>query len=127
MGWGLRFAWMASAGVLFGLPVPGVDNLSTVVETRALGARWLTGGELGPVGALLTPLLLLGAIVAVVLVSRDWAWDYTRKALIPAGIPMDVEPPAVHAVMEKQLAPAAPALVQILPTTSQTRSVEQDR
>jgi len=124
LGWGLHFAWIASAGVVFGLPVPGVDNLSTLVETRAIGARWLTGGELGPAGALLTPVLLLGAIVAVVLVSGDWAWDYTRKPLIPGGIPMDVPPPAAHEAMEKQQAPPAPALVQILPSAPQGRSAD---
>ncbi len=123
LGWGLHFAWIASAGVLFGLPVPGVDNLSTVVETRPIGAQWLTGGALGISGALLTPVLLLGAIVAVVLVSGDWAWDYTRKPLIPAGYPMDIPPPPAHVEMEKQAAPAAPALVQILPSTPQGRSV----
>ncbi len=123
LGWGLHFAWIASAGVLYGLPVAGVDNLSTVVETRAIGARWLTGGELGPAGAVLTPLLLLGAIVGVVLVSGDWAWEYTRKPLMPGGIPMDVPPPAAHEAMEKQSVPAAPALVQILPSTPQGRSV----
>jgi membrane protease YdiL (CAAX protease family) len=127
LGWGLHFAWIASAGILFGLPVPGIDNLSTVVETRAIGARWLTGGEMGPAGALLTPFLLVGAIVVVVLVSRDWAWDYTRKPLIPAGIPMDVPAPAAHEAMERQSAPAAPALVQILPATPQGRSVEPER
>jgi len=123
LGWGLHFAWIASAGVLFGLPVPGVDNLSTVVETRAIGAQLLTGGALGVSGALLTPVLLLAAIVAVVLVSGDWAWEYTRKPLIPGGIPMDVPPPAAHVEIEKQAAPAAPALVQILPATPQGRSV----
>jgi len=127
MGWGLHFAWIASLGILFGLPVAGIDNLSSLVETRAIGALWLTGGDLGPEGALLTPFLLIASIVVVVVVTRDWAWDYTRKPLIPAGYPMDVPPPAAHEEMEKQAASAAPALVQILPTTPQTRSVEPDR
>ena len=119
LGWGLHFAWIASLGLLFGLPVAGVDNVSSLVESRAIGARWLTGGDLGPEGALLTSLLLMIAIVVVVLVSRNWAWDYTRKPLVPAGYPMDVPPPAAHDEMERQAA-VAPALVQILPTTPQT-------
>lgn len=127
LGWGLHFAWIASLGILFGLPVAGIDNLSSIVEARAIGALWLTGGNLGPEGALLTPLLMIFVVVAVVLVSRDWAWDYTRKPLIPAGYPMDVPPPAAHEEMERQAAPAASALVQILPTTPQTRSVEPER
>ena len=120
LGWGLHFAWIASLGVVFGLPVAGIDNLSSLVESRAIGVRWLTGGDLGPEGALVTPLLLMIAIAVVALVSRDWAWDYTRKPLVPAGYPMDVPPPAAHDAMEKQA--ASPALVQILPTTPQAMS-----
>ena len=125
LGWGLHFAWVATVGILFGLPVTGIDNLASIVETRAIGARWLTGGELGPEGSLITLLLMIVSIFVVVGVSSDWAWDYTRKELIPAGYPMDVPPPAAHDEMEKKAA-AAPALVQILPTTSQTRSVERE-
>jgi len=128
LGWGLRFAWIASMGVVFGLPVAGVDNLSTVVQTRTIGARWLTGGELGVEGAGLTAVLLVAAIVGVVRVSGDWAWDYTRPVLVPAGYPMDVAPPAAHAEMEKEAAasPAGAGLVQILPATPQGRSVERE-
>jgi membrane protease YdiL (CAAX protease family) len=127
LGWGVYFAWIASLGILFGLPVGGVDNLSSLVETRAIGARWLTGGELGPEGALVTLLLMIAAIVVVVKVSGDWAWDYTRPPLVPAGYPMDVPPPAEHVEMEKAAAPAGAGLVQILPVTPQTRSVETER
>jgi len=129
LGWGLRFAWIVGTGVVFGLPVTGVDNLSTVVQTRAIGARWLTGGDLGVEGALLTALLLVAAIGVVVRVSGDWAWDYTRPVLIPAGYPMDVAAPAAHVEMEREAAAvASPAagLVQILPSTPQGRSVERE-
>ena len=37
LGWGLHFAWIASLGILFGFPVNGLDNISTVVQTRAIG------------------------------------------------------------------------------------------
>lgn len=127
LGWGIHFAWIASLGVLFGLPVGGIDNLSSVIETRPVGRLWLTGGVYGIEAAPWTLVSLLAAIAMVVLVSRDWAWDYTRKPLIPAGYAMDVPPPAAHSEMEKQIAPAAPVLVQILPTTPQTRSVEPER
>lgn len=126
LGWGVHFAWTASLGVLFGLPVTGADNLASVVQTRAVGLRWLTGGELGVEGALFALPVLLSAIVVVVKVSRDWAWDYTRRPLIPAGYAMDVAPPPEHVEMERQVA-KPPPLVQILPTTPQTRSVEQER
>ena len=125
LGWGLHFAWIASLGVLFGLPVTAMDNVSSVVETRAIGARWLTGGELGVEGALLTLLVMLAAVVVVVRVSGDWAWDYTRPELVPAGYAMDVAPPTEHLEMEKQA--AVPGLVQILPTTPQGRTVDGER
>ncbi len=124
LGWGLHFAWIASLGILFGLPVNGLENISTVVQTRAIGPAWLTGGELGPEGALFTVLFLLGAIVVLIRTTRDWAWNYTHQPIEPGGYPMDVAPPAAHTAMEKQAKP--PALVQILPTTPQTRSVNDD-
>lgn len=126
LGWGLHFGWIVSLGVVFGLPVTGIDNLSSVVETRAFGRIWLTGGSCGIEAAPWTVVPLLAAIVAIVLVSRDWAWDYTRKRLVPAGYPMDVPPPDAHTEMERAIAPAPSALVQILPTTPQTRSIESE-
>ena len=127
LGWGLHFAWIASLGILFGLPVSGVDNLASLAETRAIGPSWLTGGFFGIESAPWTIIPLAAAIVAVVLVSSDWAWDYARKPLIPAGYAMDVPPPAAHVEMERSIPPAPPALVQILPTTPQSRSVEPER
>jgi hypothetical protein len=124
LGWGLHFAWIASLGILFGFPVNGLDNISTVVQTRAIGPDWLTGGDLGPEGALLTGVFLLGAIAVLIRTTRDWAWNYTHQPIEPGGYPMDVAPPAAHTAMEQQAKP--PALVQILPTTPQTRSVNDD-
>ncbi len=121
LGWGLHFGWIASLGILFGLPVMGINNLSTVVDTRAIGADWLTGGEFGPEGAAITILLLFVGLVVLVRVSRDWAWLYTHSPIVAAGYPMDVPPPAAHAAMEQQ--PKPPVLVQILPTTPQGRSL----
>ncbi|MBB5057995.1 hypothetical protein HDF16_002701 [Granulicella aggregans] len=127
LGWGLHFAWIASLGILFGLPVNGIDNLASLVESRAIGRAWLTGGAYGIEAAPWTLIPLAAAIAAVVLVSSDWAWDYTRKPLVPAGYAMDVPPPAAHTEMERAIPPAPPALVQILPTTPQSRSVEPER
>jgi hypothetical protein len=124
LGWGLHFAWIASIGILFGFPVNGMENISTVVQTRAIGPDWLTGGDLGPEGALLTALFLLGGIGVLLRVTRDWAWNYTHQTIEAGGYPMDVAPPAAHTAMEKQAKP--PALVQILPTTPQARSVNDE-
>jgi hypothetical protein len=120
LGWGLHFAWNASMGVLFGLPVSGIVDFSSLVQTRAIGRTWLTGGDYGPEAAFFTLLVLVVGIIVVVLVTRDYSWNYTRKPIIAAGYPMDVPPPEAHTAMEQQAKPAS--LVQILPTTPQERS-----
>lgn len=118
VAWGLHFAWNASMGVLFGLPVSGLANFSTVVQTRAVGRDWLTGGDYGPEAAMLTGVVLLVAIAVLVRVTRDYAWDYTYSPGVPGGYPLEARPPAAHTAMEQQAQQARPApLVQILPAT----------
>jgi uncharacterized protein len=121
--WGMHFAWNASMGILLGLPVSGLNSFSTVVMTRAVGRHWLTGGVYGPEAAFFTVPVLLVSIVVLVIVTRNYAWDYTRPPLIPAGYAVDVAPPAAHTAMEQESAAKPQSLVQILPTTPQTRSV----
>ena len=121
--WGMHFAWNASMGILLGLPVSGLNSFSTVVMTRAVGRHWLTGGAYGPEAAFFTVPVLLISIVILVLLTRQYAWDYTRAPLIPAGYAVDVAPPEAHSAMEQEAAAKPPSLVQIMPTTPQTRSV----
>ncbi len=119
--WGMHFAWNASMGVLFGLPVSGLNSFSTVVMTRAVGRSWLTGGAYGPEATLFTVPALLVSIIVLVMMTSDYAWDYTRPPIVAAGYVVEVAPPAAHTAMEQEA--KAPLLVQILPTTPQTRSV----
>ena len=125
LGWGLHFAWMASLGVLFGLPVNGFDNLSSIVQTRAVGRIWLTGGDFGPEGSLVMPVLLMLGLIALMKASRNWAWHFTYRPIVAGGYPMDVAPPPAHIAMEDKPAPP-PQLIQILPSTPQTRSVDSE-
>ena len=114
LGWGLRFGWIASMGVLFGLPVAGWADLSSVVATNTSGKVALTGGAYGPEGALWTAIVLVGGLFVLYAATRDYAWEYTHEAIVAAGYPMDVPPPAAHTAMEA----ARPApLVQILGAT----------
>jgi membrane protease YdiL (CAAX protease family) len=121
LAWGLHFGWNASMSVIFGLPISGITVFSTVVQTRAIGRSWLTGGSYGPEAALFTALVLLVGIGVLIRVTRDFAWDYTYTPIVPGGYPTEVAPPAAHTAMEQQAKPAQ--LVQILPTTPQSRSV----
>jgi hypothetical protein len=126
LGWGLHFAWNASMGILFGLPISGINDFASVVQTRAVGRPWLTGGDYGPEGATFTVIVLLIGIVVLVRVTRDYAWHYTYVPIIAAGYPMEAPPPAAHVAMEEMARqtgpPAAVSLVQILPVTPQARS-----
>lgn len=122
--WGLHFAWNASLGILFGLPVSGIADFSSVVRTRAIGPLWLTGGYYGPEAALFTIVAITVGIIVLVRLTRDYAWHYTHAPIVAGGYPMDAQPPAAHTAMEQQARPAA--LIQILPTTPQSRSVSDE-
>jgi membrane protease YdiL (CAAX protease family) len=127
LGWGFHFAWNAGMAILFGLPLSGIDRFASVIQTRTIGRLWLTGGDYGPEGAAFTVIVLLIGIAILVRLTRDYAWDYTYAPIVAAGYPMDAPVPAAHVAMEQQAVQSAPpSLVQILPTTPQTRSVEPD-
>jgi hypothetical protein len=129
--WGLHFAWAASTAVLFGLPLGGDTSFSSVVDTRAVGPLWLTGGSFGPLAALISIALVIAAIPILVRATRDYAWDYTHPPLIPAGYDVTIAPPAAHAAMEQAALAAQPvnpaSLVQILPVAPPSRPPEGSR
>lgn len=121
--WGLHFAWNASIGILFGLPISGINDFASVVQTRTFGPLWLTGGDYGPEGAGFTAIVLLVGVVVLVRITRDYAWDYTHKPIVARGYALEVQPPPAHVAMEQQSPPPpASSLVQIMPVTSQSRS-----
>jgi len=124
LGWGFHFAWNASMGILFGLPISGITDFASIVQTRSFGRLSLTGGDYGPEGAAFTAIVLLIGMAVLVRITRDYAWNYTYVPIVAAGYPMDAPPPAAHVAMEQQARPpAAVSLIQILPTTPQARSV----
>jgi uncharacterized protein len=117
LGWGMHFAWAAATAVLFGLPNSGVASYSTVVQTTTTGPVWLTGGVYGPDGAFFTAIVLLVTMAVVYRATRNYAWNYTHAAIVPAGYPMDVPPPQAHVAMEQAAAAKAATLVQIAPAS----------
>ena len=122
LGWGLHFAWIASMGVLLGLPVCGLSTYTSLVDTTPGGPLWLTGGFYGPEGALLTAIFLSAAMIVLYRLTREYAWQYTHPTIIAAGYPMDIAPPKAHTDMEQAAAAKPAPLVQILSTTSTTSS-----
>ncbi len=118
LAWGLHFAWAASTGALFGLPLGGNSSFGSVVDARAVGPLWLTGGSYGPAAAAFSILVLLAAIPVLVRLTDDYAWEYTRPPIVSGGYDVTVAPPAAHVAMEEAAArssAAQPALVQIQP------------
>jgi hypothetical protein len=125
--WGLNFAWAASTAVLFGLPLAGDNSFSSIVDTRAAGPHWLTGGDYGPAAAAFSILILLAALPLLIRVTSDYAWSYTHPPLIPGGYDVTIAPPAAHVAMEQAAESAHPinaaSLVQILPVPAQSPPV----
>jgi membrane protease YdiL (CAAX protease family) len=120
LSWGLHFAWSASIGVLFGLPIGGWNTYPSIVDTRISGSEWVTGGLYGPEGAVFTIVVVLVGMGLLYSLTRDLAWQYTHAPIVSAGYPMDVAPPAEHTKMEQTAAPAP--LVQILAATPSASS-----
>ena len=121
LGWGLHFSYRAVMAFALGLPIAGRAEFGTPVDMYASGPRWLTGGAFGLDAAFLTGVVLIGGMIALYRATRDYAWEYTHPPIIAGGYEVTVAPPAAHVAMEKAAAP--PPLVQIMPTTPQTRSV----
>jgi len=116
--WGVHFAWNTSMGLLFGLPVSGLRNFSPVISTNAHGPLWLTGDGYGPEGGLITIFVLLGSLGVLMWITQDYAYEYAQPAIIPGGIPVDIDAAAKRQHEEAMASPAelaAPKLVQILP------------
>jgi len=44
---GIHFGWNFTLGVVFGLPVSGIDAFGVIVHGQARGPLWLTGGAYG--------------------------------------------------------------------------------
>jgi len=122
LGWGVHFAWDATMGILFGLPIAGIPTASFLIDTETSGTRWLTGGAYGPEGAFFTLVFVAAALIVLYRLTREYAWNYTHAPIIPAGYPMDIAPPPAHTAMEAAAAAKPAPLVQILATTATTAS-----
>src|SRR4051812_14733529 len=65
--WGLHFGWNAALGLVYGLPVSGINQFSVIVKSKANGPEWLLGGGYGLEGGMLgTVVILLGLIYVLV-------------------------------------------------------------
>ena len=68
--WGLHFGWNAALGLVYGLPVSGINQFAVIVKSRATGPAWLLGGGYGIEGGMLgTMVILLGLIYVLLCVK----------------------------------------------------------
>ncbi len=121
--WGLHFAWNASMGLLFGLPVSGLTIFNPVITTNAVGPVWLTGGGYGPEGSAIAVIVLPVLMIILVKVTRDYAHRYAQPMIVPGGIPVDIDAVARRqheAAMGTIAASNEPSLVQIQPASGST-------
>ena len=109
---GLQAGWTLSLQLLFGTTSPYTPLASGFVQSQYGGPLGLTGGAYGPEALGFAVLVLLGALILLFRLTRDYAWHYTYQPVTAAGYPMDVAPPPEHAREEQRAAASAP-LVQI--------------
>jgi membrane protease YdiL (CAAX protease family) len=122
VSWGVNFGWKASRALLFGLAVTGVNIHSPVVQGDPMGQFWVTGGGFGLDGSWVTFFVLLAALPVLFRVTRDLDFRYNTPVIVPGGIPVDLDAAGrkQHEAAMGPTPPAAPALVQIFPVSSQT-------
>ena len=68
---GLHFGWNVFQGVVFGLPVSGLNEFATVVSSSAIGPSWLTGGDYGPEASATCATVLVLALPLVWLLTAS--------------------------------------------------------
>ncbi len=90
LSWGIHFAWLASMGALFGLPMAGNTAAATVVQTDTYGPRWMTGGDYGPEAGWLAFLALMIGVFVLLRITRELSWRVNQPELKPVGIPVDI-------------------------------------
>jgi hypothetical protein len=109
---GIQIGWTLSLQLIFGAGSPYTPVTYGIVQSDTGGPAWLTGGPFGPEASAVAVLVLIGALIALFRITRDYAWHYTYQPIEGAGHAVEVAPPAEHIREEKKHAAPAP-LVQI--------------
>jgi CAAX protease family protein len=68
---GMHFGWNVFQGVVFGLPVSGLNEFATLASGTALGPPWLTGGSYGPEASATCAAILVLALPLVWLLTAS--------------------------------------------------------
>jgi membrane protease YdiL (CAAX protease family) len=123
LSWGLHFAWLASISILFGQPLAGNRQASSIVRSHVNGPTWLTGSEYGPEASIVTLIVLWVGLYILVRTTRGFARIYTHPELEPPGPatninsfgPSRVSAPLQDApkVRSAEIVPPNPAVVSV--------------
>ena len=70
MPWGFHFAWNATLGLVFGLPVSGLNEFAVVVRGHAVGPQWLTGTSYGIEASATGAVVIVIGILLLVCATR---------------------------------------------------------
>jgi membrane protease YdiL (CAAX protease family) len=70
---GIHFGWNFMLGVVFGLPVSGIEEFSVIVKGHAAGPLWLTGGAYGIEASAVATVVSVLSILPIVLLYRPGA------------------------------------------------------
>jgi uncharacterized protein len=71
--WGLHFGWNAALGLVYGLPVSGINEFSVIVKSKASGPEWFLGGGYGLEGGMLGTLVILLGLVYILVFLKPAA------------------------------------------------------
>lgn len=83
--WGIHFAWNATLGLLFGLPVSGIRSFNLWIYSQPYGPKWLTGDLYGVEGAATgTAAILIGILLVSVLPAAKLPQPDSHPAAEPA-------------------------------------------
>ncbi len=79
--WGIHFGWNFALGVVFGLPVSGLNEFAVIVHGKARGPIWLTGGAYGiEASATATAVMLVGVALVIALTRGGGARQEAASA-----------------------------------------------
>lgn len=86
--WGIHFGWNVVLGVIFGLPVSGLNEFAVVIHGRASGPAWLTGGAYGIEGGALGTFAIAFGFLPLL-------WFTRHRAALPQAAQADTGTPAI--------------------------------
>jgi hypothetical protein len=77
--------WNATLGLLYGLPVSGLTAFSVIVQSRASGPEWLTGGDYGLEASATGTVIILAGIALITRFVPQRRIELSPETVAPAS------------------------------------------